>query len=87
MHPVDLEERKYRTISGTSMGLSPHGRHSGAVHRQYHLCRMRQPNTCRDHHKPRSDAQSKPASYGFTNDPRSPSVNRFYGYLSYAGGY
>jgi hypothetical protein len=48
---------------------------------------MRQPNTCRDHHKPRSDAQSKPASYGFTNDPRSPSVNRFYGYLSYAGGY
>jgi hypothetical protein len=35
----------------------------------------------------RGDAQKQLASYGFTNDPRSPSGNRFYGYLGYAGGY
>jgi hypothetical protein len=37
--------------------------------------------------KLRTDASGRRVSYGFANDPRSPSDNRFYGYLGYAGGY
>ncbi len=35
----------------------------------------------------RTDAALQPASYGFTDDPSSPNGSRYYGYLSYAGGY
>lgn len=35
----------------------------------------------------RSDAAARPATYGFTDDPNTPSGNRYYGYLVYAGGY
>jgi subtilisin len=74
----------YNTISGTSMA-SPHA--AGVVA----LCIASGPcaglSPAQIISKLRSDAASRPASYGFVDDPNSPNGNRYYGHLVYAGGY
>jgi subtilisin len=74
----------YSTISGTSMA-SPHVAGLAALCIYHGNCSGLSPSGIRS--KLRSDAKSQAASYGFTNDPNSPNGSRFYGYLSFAGGY
>ena len=73
----------YNTISGTSMA-SPHVAGAAALCIAG-SCAGMSPSQVMS--KLRSDAASRPASYGFSGDPNSPSGTRYYGYLAYAGGY
>jgi subtilisin len=73
----------YNTISGTSMA-SPHTAGTAALCIAG-PCAGMSPSQVMS--RLRSDAASRPASYGFSGDPNSPSGTRYYGYLAYAGGY
>jgi subtilisin len=74
---------KYKTISGTSMA-SPHVTGMAALCIASGKCSGSPANIMK---QLRDDAQGQQGGYGFTNDPNSPNGNRFYGYLSFAGGY
>jgi len=71
------------TISGTSMA-TPHVSGVAALCIANGSCAGSPSNVIS---KLRSDAAARPAGYGFTGDPNSPSGGRYYGYLIYAGGY
>jgi subtilisin len=73
----------YNTISGTSMA-SPHVAGTAALCLAG-SCAGMSPSQVMS--RLRSDAASRPASYGFSGAPNSPSGSRYYGYLAYAGGY
>ncbi|MGH3328212.1 MAG: S8 family serine peptidase, partial [Streptomycetales bacterium] len=71
------------TFSGTSMA-SPHMAGTAALCIAG-PCAGMSPAQVID--KLRNDAAAQPASYGFTDDPRTPNGNRYYGHLAHAGGY
>jgi subtilisin len=73
----------YNTISGTSMA-SPHVAGTAALCIAG-SCAGMSPTQVMS--RLRSDAAGRPAGYGFSGDPNSPSGTRYYGYLAYAGGY
>lgn len=73
----------YNTISGTSMA-SPHATGTVALCIASGAC-SGSPSAIIG--KVRADAATRPSSYGFTGDPYSPSGNKYYGYLIYAGAY
>jgi subtilisin family serine protease len=73
----------YNTISGTSMA-SPHVAGAAALCLAG-PCAGMSPSQVMS--KLRADAAARPASYGFSGDPNSPTAGRYYGFLAYAGGY
>jgi subtilisin len=73
-----------KTISGTSMA-SPHVAGTAALCIAAGGCGGLAPRQIIA--KLRTDAASRSAAYGFVGDPRAPLSNRYYGYLTYAGGY
>jgi subtilisin len=72
----------YKRISGTSMA-SPHVGGTAALCIAGSCAGMSPSQVIA---RLRSDAASRPATYGFFGDPNSPSA-LYYGYLAYAGGY
>ena len=73
----------YNTISGTSMA-SPHVAGTASLCIASGGCSGTPANVIG---KLRADAAARAGGYGFVGDPNSPNVNRYYGYLVYAGGY
>jgi subtilisin family serine protease len=73
----------YNTISGTSMA-SPHVAGTVALCIASGACTGTPAQIIA---KIRADAAAQLPAYGYTGDPHSPSGNRYYGYLVYAGGY
>ena len=75
---------KYDVISGTSMASS-HVAGTAA------LCIANGPCSAGDPEGTKetllSDADAQPKRYGFAGDPNDPIGTRYYGYLTYAGGY